>query len=125
MVFELYVYVFVPRKPCNSEHSFFPSKKKNKSKNKFIVNGYVFSCLAFQEMLRQLTLISKGYSENVPQFLFQKGYHLLIQHDQGSCHSCRVLELRNLPNFSLRMFMIIYGFLATARGGQEDSGATF
>jgi hypothetical protein len=24
--------------------------------------------------------------------------HLLIQHDQGFCHSCRVLKLRNLPS---------------------------
>jgi hypothetical protein len=33
-----------------------------------------------------------------------KWIYRLIQHGQGFCHSCRVLELRYLPNISLRMF---------------------
>jgi hypothetical protein len=43
--------------------------------------------------------------------------NLFIQHDQGFCHGCRILQLRNLPNLSLRMctVLIISNNTTTAR----------
>jgi hypothetical protein len=48
-------------------------------------------------------------SGDFQHLFFLKGYNFLhvIQHDQGFCHSCRILNLRNLPSLNLRMFTVL------------------